>query len=67
MSYIYGLASAALVYFVLSYLFPAEETLLSESVLDDPVFEGVEYPESRSDPEKCGIEVDAKYHGETEV
>lgn len=60
MSYIYGLASAAVVYFVLSYFFPASETLLSEPILDDPVLEGIESPEYGSQAEKYGVQVGSK-------
>lgn len=67
MSYIYGLASAALVYFVLSYIFPASETLLSESILDDSVVEGVEYSEGGSQFEKFEVGVDAVYRGKMDV
>ncbi|EME48022.1 hypothetical protein DOTSEDRAFT_167544 [Dothistroma septosporum NZE10] len=44
MNYIYGLTSAAVVYFVLSYFCPATETLLDESItVDADVVESIEY------------------------
>ncbi|GIZ36896.1 hypothetical protein CKM354_000036200 [Cercospora kikuchii] len=42
-NYIWGLFSAAFVYWSLSYFFPARETLLEESIHDDRVLNGVEY------------------------
>lgn len=64
-SYIFGLASAALVYFVLSYFFPAEETLLSENILDDP---GVKaQPEAVWRSVKSDVEVNAVFQGEIEL
>ena len=42
MNYIWGLFSAAFIYWSLSHFFPAQETLISESILDDRVVHGVE-------------------------
>lgn len=67
MSYIYGLASAAFVYFVLSHFFPAKETLLDEAIFDDPVVEGVEYKEAGLRSEKSDIEVETDYRGKMDV
>ncbi|SMR58309.1 unnamed protein product [Zymoseptoria tritici ST99CH_1E4] len=52
MSYIYGLASAAIVYVALSQFFPAQETLLEEPIFDDTVLEGIEYAGSDTIPGK---------------
>ena len=43
-NYLYGLTSAAVMYFTLSYFFPAAETLLDESIIDDAdVVGSIEY------------------------
>ncbi|KXT02191.1 hypothetical protein AC578_5958 [Pseudocercospora eumusae] len=47
MNYLWGLFSASFVYFTLSYFFPAPETLISESIHDDEVLNGVEYSPPR--------------------
>lgn len=44
MNYLYGLISAAVIYFTLSHFFPASDTLLEASILDDDHYvDGVEY------------------------
>jgi NCS1 family nucleobase:cation symporter-1 len=63
MSYIYGLASAATVYFVLSHFFPAHDTLLEESVFDDVIIVGMEYrqgSDKASDKEGVTVSIASK-------
>lgn len=64
MNYIYGLSSAAVLYFSLSYFFPAQETLLPESIYDDDhIVEGVEYSsegEKSPNKEEVGISIEPK-------
>lgn len=44
MNYIWGLLSAAIIYFLLSYFFPASETLIPETIHDDDqILDGVDY------------------------
>ena len=50
MNYLYGLISAAVIYWALSYFFPAVDTLLDESILDDDHYvDGVEYRPSEEE------------------
>lgn len=46
MNYLWGFVSAFVLYWQLSYWFPARETLLSACIYDDDeVIEGVQYPD----------------------
>lgn len=50
MNYLWGFISAFVLYWQLSYWFPAEETLLAACVYDDgEVIEGVQYCKEESD------------------
>lgn len=63
MNYIYGLVSAAVVYFGLSWAWPAKETLIEVTVHEDDVVNGVEYVpnvgriEGEKGPEKMDYEI----------
>lgn len=58
-NYIWGLVSAAVIYFATSYFFPAKETLLPESIYDDDqIVEGVEYDaDGEKVPNKEEVEI----------
>ena len=43
MNYLYGFISAFVVYFALSYFFPAGDTLVSENIYEDEAIEGMEF------------------------
>lgn len=71
-NYIWGLFSAALIYWLLSICFPAHETLLLESILDDPVVHGIEYTsgvshDSGSGKEALEVHVEPKSEGKNGV
>lgn len=63
MNYIYGLVSAAVVYFGLSWAWPAKDTLMEMTVHEDDVVNGVEYTpnvgrvEGEKGPEKMDYEI----------
>ncbi|KAK4504971.1 hypothetical protein PRZ48_002934 [Zasmidium cellare] len=65
-NYIYGLVSAAVLYYAVSYFFPAKETLLPESIYDDDqIVEGVEYDadgEKIPNKEEVEISVEPRKH-----
>ncbi|KAF2168101.1 hypothetical protein M409DRAFT_21546 [Zasmidium cellare ATCC 36951] len=65
-NYIYGLVNAAVLYYAVSYFFPAKETLLPESIYDDDqVVEGVEYDEDGEklpNKEEVEISVEPRKH-----
>lgn len=58
-NYIWGLVSAAIIYYATSYFFPARETLLPESIYDDDqIVEGVEYDaDGEKVPNKDEVEI----------
>lgn len=47
-NYLYGFISAFVLYWALSYVFPAPETLVAECIFDDETITGIEYNESES-------------------
>ena len=61
MNYLYGFASAVLVYWALSYCFPAPESLLGACIYDDPdIIDSVDFAEKSEQDSNCPVSAGEK-------